>query len=277
MDDTWTLERKAAWYAPVMQRHNRLGLLSDCTLTDPGNRSSCFLHDSDNDGLWTSLNVAGEAFRYAVQKTPEAKQSAWKHFEGLLLLNRVTGIKGLMARSLVSVEDMNCQSGNCDKDHVWPKHDPPAQQGARPCNWVNSSSIPTLKWKCDTSNDEVVGHYFAYLTVAELVAETAEEKATVISLVDNITSTIVKNNYTLVDITGEVTTWGNFDPVEITGFLLAAHRITGKQEYLDALQPLLQKTGEYAIGFPTAIANGQIAVPECVFHATSAWLRRHSN
>ena len=43
-----------------------------------------------------------------------------------------------------------------------------------------------------------------------------------------------------------------------------AHRITGKQEYMDALEPLLQKTGDYAIGFPTAIANGQIAVPECV-------------
>ena len=83
-----------------------------------------------------------------------------------------------------------------------------------------------------------------------------------VELVDNITSTIVKNNYTLVDITGQVTTWGNFDPVEITGFLLAAHRITGKQEYLDALEPLLSKTGAFAIGFPTAIANGQIVVPE---------------
>ena len=81
-------------------------------------------------------------------------------------------------------------------------------------------------------------------------------------IVDNITSTIVKNNYTLVDITGEVTTWGNFDPVEISGFLLTAHRITGKQEYLDALEPLLEKTGEFAIGFPTAIANGQIVVPD---------------
>ena len=29
-------------------------------------------------------------------------------------------------------------------------------------------------------------------------------------LVDNITSTIVEHNYTLVDITGKVTTWGNF-------------------------------------------------------------------
>ena len=87
VDDTFTLERKARWFAPVMQRHDRMGLLSDCTLTRPGNRHSCFTHDSDNDGLWTSLNVAGAAFQYAVQRTAEAKAVAWRHFEGLLLLN----------------------------------------------------------------------------------------------------------------------------------------------------------------------------------------------
>ena len=52
------------------------------------------------------------------------------------------------------------------------------------------------------------------------------------------------------------------DPVEITGFLLTAHRVTGKQRYLDALAPLLAAAGPYAIGFPAAIANGQITVPE---------------
>ena len=29
-----------------------------------------------------------------------------------------------------------------------------------------------------------------------------------------------RHNYTLVDITGNVTTWGHFGAVEITGFLL---------------------------------------------------------
>ena len=170
VDDTFTLERKAEWYAPVMKRHDRFGLLSDCTLTTPGDRGSCYKHDSDNDGLWTTLNVAGESFRYAVQGTAEAKASAWRHFEGLLLLNNVTGIKGLMARSVVPL--------NWSNGPRWPNHDPPSQKGGRPCNWVNSSTDPELAWKCDTSNDEVVGHYFAYLTVAELLAETAEATRT---------------------------------------------------------------------------------------------------
>ena len=50
--------------------------------------------------------------------------------------------------------------------------------------------------------------------------------------------------------------------MEITGFLLTAHRVTGKQRYLDALAPLLAAAGPFAIGFPAAIANGQITVPE---------------
>jgi hypothetical protein len=99
VDDTFTLERKAAWIAPVMKRHNRMGLLSDCTLTKPGDRSSCLLHDSDNDGLWTSLNVAGETFRYAVQKTPEAKASAWKHFEGMVSSQAICCCSRLMLKT----------------------------------------------------------------------------------------------------------------------------------------------------------------------------------
>ena len=55
---------------------------------------------------------------------------------------------------------------------------------------------------------------------------------------------------TLVDITGNVTTWGHFSATEITGFLLVAHRVTGKEEYLDALEPLLERDGKFSIGFP---------------------------
>jgi hypothetical protein len=237
-----------------MRRHDRHGLLSDCSLTPAGDRHSCRTHTSDNDGLWTSLNVMGEALRYAVTRTADAKASAWRHFDGLRLLNNVTGIPGLMARSVIPV--------GSPQGPRWPAHDPPGQKGARPCNFVNSTTHPGLAWKCDTSNDEVVGHYAAYLAVAELVAETDEERRVVTDLVDVITARIVRNNYTLVDITGKVTTWGNFDPVEITGFLAVAHRVTGERSYLEALGPLLVAAGDFAVGFPAAIANGQITVPE---------------
>ncbi len=50
----------------VQARHNRLGLSGDCFLDTFGNIPSCLNHDNDNNGLWTSLVVAAEAFRYAV-------------------------------------------------------------------------------------------------------------------------------------------------------------------------------------------------------------------
>lgn len=40
-----------------------------------------------------------------------------------------------------------------------------------------------------------------------------------------------------------------------------AHRITGKQQYLDALQPLLERDGDFSVGFPRSIANGQQVIP----------------
>ena len=48
----------------VQARHNRHGLSGDCSLSSFANISSCANHPNDNNGLWTSLVVAAEAFRY---------------------------------------------------------------------------------------------------------------------------------------------------------------------------------------------------------------------
>lgn len=87
------------------------GLVSDCSLTTYGLGRTCTNHDSDNNGLWTSLIVAAEAFRYQVTKEDEAAESAWHFFDGMKLLNTVTGVKGLMARSVVKPGESH-QSGH---------------------------------------------------------------------------------------------------------------------------------------------------------------------
>lgn len=82
---------------------------------------------SDNDGLWTSMYLASQSFRYAgmllinplffflfallflsslfllliniviVTKTPEAKASAWASFEAMELLNNISGVQGTLS------------------------------------------------------------------------------------------------------------------------------------------------------------------------------------
>lgn len=112
----WTLEEKAAHYQAMVKRHTRPpgvcwggarcicekndlqsnsplplsipGLVADCGLTDyiP---STCAPHTTDNDGLWTSIALAAEAFRYKVTGDPDAHTTAWSLFQGLQFLNNV--------------------------------------------------------------------------------------------------------------------------------------------------------------------------------------------
>lgn len=65
----WTLRRKAAVYQAIAnERHNRYGLVADVSLRNYGNVSNYVKTDDDNDGLWTSIYVASQAFRYGVTK-----------------------------------------------------------------------------------------------------------------------------------------------------------------------------------------------------------------
>lgn len=90
-DQQWTLARKAAHYESVLMRHDRLvgppglvgGLVASCSLASFGNYSSCHNADSDNNGLWTSLVVAAEAFRFAVEGSADAQAKAVHFFNGM--------------------------------------------------------------------------------------------------------------------------------------------------------------------------------------------------
>ncbi len=62
---------------------------------------TCTNGDDDNNGLWTSLVVAAEVFRFLVTGDPRAHDAAVHYFNGMKLLNEITGIPGLMARSAV--------------------------------------------------------------------------------------------------------------------------------------------------------------------------------
>eukprot|EP00048_Salpingoeca_helianthica_P016190 m.230913 g.230913 ORF g.230913 m.230913 type:complete len:790 (-) comp18190_c0_seq1:367-2736(-) len=189
----WTLARKAAHYEDILlKRHDRVGLVSGCDMASFGDLSSCTCHDDDNNGLWTSVVVAAEAFRFAVTGDPDARDAALHFFGGLQLLNAISGIPGLMARSATR---------------------PGEQHGDG--HWYNStvSQYRGWQWKGDTSSDEVVGHMFAIPLVSRLLYSPPVNPAR--TIVENIMSYIVKNNYYLIDVTGQHTLWGVWNPKEI--------------------------------------------------------------
>ena len=88
----WTLERKAEHFQSLLSpRHVRDGFVSDCQMSEWGNLQSCVKGPNDNDGLWTSMYLASQVFRFAVTKDQQVKDEAWKHFQALILLNQVSG------------------------------------------------------------------------------------------------------------------------------------------------------------------------------------------
>lgn len=189
-----TLEEKAAFYdKQVRQRHIRNGFNSTLTGMKDGNLGTGFMEDSDNDGLWTSMYLGAEAFRYAVSKSPDALQNCRESLEAMNRLYAVNPVPGFPARSFE-------RRGFAlhDKDR-----------------WVPSSD-PEWDWKSTTSSDEAIGHIFVFGVLAELVDDEGI-RSQAIALIDSLMGHIVKNDLYLIDYDGKPTLWGKWNPKYVNG------------------------------------------------------------
>lgn len=177
------------------------------------------------------------------------KKSAWRTFEALELLGNITGIDGLIGRSMCSpdeISSVNSRTKSCGTDGV--------------NNWHASSSLPGWVWKGDTSSDTITGHYFAYGVILDHVAESDEEISRVVWVLDGITSYIVKNDYYYIDVTGQPTKWGRWNPIdlnensqyysergvnslEILSYLALTYSVTGNEVYLKEYNRLAYQEG----------------------------------
>lgn len=235
---TTTLEAKmAAIHEQLRARHLRHGLVGAIHGTPPGEPSESWTQDTDdNDGLWTSLYVAAEAFRYGVTGAPDAKQNAWESLQALMHLEEVTGISGFVARSILPGDGPN----------------PRARHGGE---WHRSAD-GRWWWKGDTSSDELDGHYFAYPIYFDLCA-TPEEKKQIAAVVGRITDHLIDHGYYYVGPSGKPTRWGVFAPeklnhdlewlderginsLEILSHLKVADHICGGTKYAEAARRLIE-------------------------------------
>jgi len=250
-----TLAEKAEFYEDEMERYIRrtpYGYVSEVSLKNPGDKSEITYHDSDNDGLWTSMYGAGECFAYAVTGNKRAKNRAKRAFEALRFLQKVTQgcehspPKGYVARTIRSTDlpDPNIGRMESDKknreeyDALWKVYEP---------RWPKSADGKWF-WKSDTSSDEIDGHYFFYPLYYDLVADTEEEKERVREVVRDLTDHLVDHDYNLIDHDGMPTRWGYYGPesmnhdkswwgerglksLSMLSYLAVAEHITGDSSY----------------------------------------------
>lgn len=239
---TTLAERAATLGDLVASRHTRRGYVTECMLERPGDTSVSHHIASDNDGLWTSMYVAAECFRYAVTGAEEARDRARASMQALLWLERVTGIAGFPARAAVAQEEMPMRG---TEDGEW--H--PSPDG----EWL---------WKGDTSSDELNGHYFALPIYYDLVAE-ADEQREIQATLARITDHLLTNDFCLLDADGAPTRWAVFAPrllnyshqwvlerslnsLSILSFLRVAQHVCHDERYGNAYDFLARRHG-YAL------------------------------
>ena len=242
-----TLEEKADYFQKIQRlRHVRYGFSSATSLQVPGDLSTTILGDTDNDGLWTSMYLAGELFRYAVTKSEDAKLNAYEAFEAMERLTEISGIDGFPARTY---EIDGYQSSDTNPDM------PEDQKIWR----IADKEDARYRWKSTTSSDESCGHFFVYALFAELVPD-KEWKERAIHQIKIEMDHIIDNDWYLVTWNGKPTEWGRWNPdyvnsfptnvgdrrlnsTLILAFLQTTYHFTGDEKYKKAAKKLSKKYG----------------------------------
>jgi hypothetical protein len=238
---TKTLRQKADnLEALIEKRHRRRGLVAACEFEGPEEVSRFTVPAGPNDGLWTAYHVTALSLAYATTQDAAHKESARTGMHALYMLQNASGIPGLPARSVLPVEDV--EKKRKKKNEEW--H--PSPEGE-------------LYWRGDTSSDEYCGHYMAFYTYWEHIARhDPAERELLIYQVRQMTDYLLKNNYQLIDVDGERTVWGFWNPeilnedpwhylenglnaLQITSFLKVTHHITGDQKYQEHYLKLMQE------------------------------------
>lgn len=186
-----TLADKANYFdKQARSRHIRNGFNATLSGMKHGNLSTGYLSDSDNDGLWTSMYLGGEIFRYAVTKSEDALQNCIEALDAMERLYTINSVVGFPSRSFER------------RGYIEVLSDPERWQHAEDPEW---------DWKSTTSSDEAIGHIFAMGAFAELI-DVEPYRTRAVKIIDQLMQHIVDNDMYMVDFDGKPTTWGKWNP-----------------------------------------------------------------
>lgn len=257
-----TLADKAAHYQALLEaRHVRPpGLVEKCLLPQPGSVERHAPVDTDNDGSFTAMYVAAEAYRFAVTGADDARRNAAAGYAALEFLQTVTGTDGFIARTVVPAD----WTEMADANHVYTPQENAAIWREDPrwkpvdVRWRKSADGRWL-WKGDTSADEIGGHYLGFAAYHDLAAN-EQEKRRVAQHVRRVTDYLMAGGYDLRDTDGQPTRWGVWSPARLNGdpdwlldrgvnsvqllsFLWTAQHVTGDEKYARAVRELAERHG----------------------------------
>lgn len=228
-------------------------------------------HSGENDGLWSALYLASQAYRWAVTKDSEALNNIRLLLEGEVTRMKITGVPGVFTRQFIppGVSGISCPKDDAayvtdveKDDNRW------VQIREDGCVWVIAHE--TMQWtKTDhcglddfagwcfldnVSQDEYAGHMFALGALWRLV-DVPDVRETVRDLIEDVGVHLMENHLAFVDWDGRITEHGKlwatsfadtpgFLAAESLAFIRMAVEVTGREDlrrfYDDCL---LQRSG----------------------------------
>jgi hypothetical protein len=227
-------------------------------------------YSGENDGLWSGLYLASQAFRYSVTKSPEALANIKILLEGEVDRMAITGMPGVFTRQFIppGVDGISCPADEAKyipdvekDDNQWVK----IQEG---CDWivdpVTKQWTKTSKcglekfngycWLDNVSQDEYAGHMLALGALWKLVDD-PDVQAVTKDLLEQVAVTLMENDLAIIDWDGRVTEHGKvwissfadtpgFLATEALDIIRMGIEATGRADLKDFYDNcLLQKSG----------------------------------
>jgi len=172
----------------------------------------------ENDGLWSSLVLAAEAYRYATTHDPSARAALATLLHGEQLRMQITGVPGLFVRQLIppNVPGLACPTDPAaytpspDKtSNVWVMID--AHGCANGTTHCGLDAFANWCFKDNVSQDEYAGHVFALGAIVRYVDD-PELHAIAADLLAQIGHHLADHGMEFVDWDGRPTQWGKLHP-----------------------------------------------------------------
>lgn len=247
-----TLEEKALFFEKQVREKNIRYGFNCCVSGLPDGYSSAKMNSQASDNLWTGMYLASQLFRYKVTGEEEAKTNAYEAFVAMERLHTITNIEGLFARSF----ERDYMVINT-KEKGWEKKE--LLSGSPAKIWMPGSDHANWTWRSTASSDQTVGQVFALTMILELVDD-EDWKNRALKCLDDMMGYIVDNDLYIIDVDGEPTLWGKWNPdyvnsfptnvgdrklnsSNIIAFLQTAYKFTGKEKYKEKAYELIEKYG----------------------------------
>ncbi|MBZ0272523.1 hypothetical protein K8I61_10830 [bacterium] len=238
-----TLAQKAAYYDDIAARlhiHPDHKRIHHVTLDEGADEQTATWqdvidwHTGENDGLWTGLFIASQAFRYAATHDPDALAMLRVLVDGLRDGMEITGVPGLFTREFITpgIAGMSCPADvtryipDVEKDdNKWVKVDTDGAilvYDANEADFVRTTHFVPARfagycWLDNVSQDEYAGHLLALGSIVKLVDD-PDVRADAVDMAEKVARHLLDNDMAFVDWDGRMTEHGREWPGALTDF-----------------------------------------------------------